>query len=453
MSQYRTIEESIYLIQKCIDNDNESSYKNIADSYLPIGPQSEQNLNWNIVNKKVIESLYQLTITESDWRNLREKIKSNFIENRNTRELAELVDELYLSGSMLSKITPLAYLIQDSEKPAARTRTMVDIFQGLILKPMDSGLESPGSNPLAPGSNPLECLLIEQLVNLSSPPNVVSSEKMAYLPFLSQTFTADIHSLSKSPSYFLEEFENLLRLYAFLYMVQLTINLCTPRYRYSEPKARPLYFILETETASKERHECNQHGFDYIFGKSRGLANQVFPYLGYFQRVMTTPCWKRPYESQSFLDKVNEFNSKLALLFDEQYQRSDSITTALNEGASFHKQMFEERLKKAKKNSRKGRNKNIVDTFEKVFGAGFVTERKRAGKYFVLNSSMLLLLTNLIIGDEDRFLIDDVIDGFNQRGIWLDIKSKKALLKFYENVGNVEKMSDSGDAVYVKRTI
>jgi len=446
MSQYETIEKSINDIQKHIDNDNESGYKNIADSYLPIGPQSEQNLNWNIVNKKVIERLYQLTITESDWRKLREIIKSNFIENRNTRELADLVDELYLSENMLSQITPLAYLIQDSEKPAARTKTMIDIFQGLIFKPIDSGIESPGSNPL-------ECLLIEQLVNLCSPPSVAFSEKETYLPFLAKTFTADIHSLSKSPSYFLEEFENLLRLYSFLYVTQLAINLCNPRYRYSEPEARPLYFILETEAASKERHECNQYGFDYIFGKSGGFAKKVFPYLGYFQRVMPAPCWKRRYESQFFLDKVNEFNSKLALLFDEQYQRSDSITTALNEGANFHMQMFEEMLKKAKKNSRKGRNKNIVDTFEKVFGAGFVADRKRAGKYFVLNSSMLLLLTNLIIGGEDRLLIDDVIDGFNQRGIWLDIKSKKALLKFYENVGNVEKMSDSGDAVYVKGTI
>ena len=68
---------------------------------------------------------------------------------------------------------------------------------------------------------------------------------------------------------------------------------------------------------------------------------------------------------------------------------------------------------------------------------------------------MLLLLTNLIISgsSESQLLIDDVIEGFKERGIWLDIQSKKALLKFYENVGNIEKLSDSGDAVYVKTTI
>ena len=68
---------------------------------------------------------------------------------------------------------------------------------------------------------------------------------------------------------------------------------------------------------------------------------------------------------------------------------------------------------------------------------------------------MLILLTNLIIegSNETKLLIDDVIEGFKQRGIWFDLKSKKALLKFYENVGNIEKLSDSGDAVYVKTTI
>ncbi|WP_413702341.1 DNA phosphorothioation-dependent restriction protein DptG [Psychromonas sp. KJ10-10] len=107
------------------------------------------------------------------------------------------------------------------------------------------------------------------------------------------------------------------------------------------------------------------------------------------------------------------------------------------------------------KTSRKDANKKVVEIFEKIFSAEFITDRKATGKYFVLNSNMLLLLTNLVINgsSESQLLIDDVIEGFKERGIWLDIMSKKALLKFYENVGNIEKLSDSGDAVYVKTTI
>lgn len=118
-------------------------------------------------------------------------------------------------------------------------------------------------------------------------------------------------------------------------------------------------------------------------------------------------------------------------------------------------QIFQETLKNSKKGSRKSANKKVVDIFEKIFSAGFVADRKAAGKYFVVSSSILLLLTNMIIGcsNQKKLLIDDVIEGLKERGIWLDLKSKKALLKFYENVGNMEKLSDSGDAVYVKSTI
>ncbi|MFA0643989.1 DNA phosphorothioation-dependent restriction protein DptG, partial [Vibrio cyclitrophicus] len=32
-------------------------------------------------------------------------------------------------------------------------------------------------------------------------------------------------------------------------------------------------------------------------------------------------------------------------------------------------------------------------------------------------------------------------------------QTEQELIKFYERIGNVERMSDSGDAVYVRKTI
>ena len=150
----------------------------------------------------------------------------------------------------------------------------------------------------------------------------------------------------------------------------------------------------------------------------------------------------------NFYPKINQFNHLIGQLFDESYRNEDSLKAAINAGLNLQKQVFE-------KTSRKDANKKVVEIFEKKFAAEFITDRKAAGKYFVLNSNMLLLLTNLVISgsSENKLLIDDVIEGFKKRGICLDIKSKKALLKFYENVGNIEKLSDSGDAVYVKTTI
>jgi DNA phosphorothioation-dependent restriction protein DptG len=317
---------------------------------------------------------------------------------------------------------------------------MINVVQGLITSPL-------GDKLVSSGNNPLESLLIEKIQHLCKT-KTFSEDRVTYLPFLAEAFSKDIKTLTKSPSYFLSELESFISIYTFLYLTQLTKHLCIPGNRYQTPTAKPLYFILETERASKERHECNQYGYDHLFSKTTGIALYLFPYLGYLSRLSKEPSWILINSTNNFLPKVNQFNQCIGKLFDEGYMYEDSLQSAVNSGLNLQKQIFD-------KTSRKDANKKVVDIFEKKFAAEFITDRKTAGKYFVLNSNMLLLLTNLVISgsSESKLLIDDVIEGFKERGIWLDIKSKKALLKFYENVGNIEKLSDSGDAVYVKTTI
>ncbi len=450
MDHLITIDSSISLVKKCIENNSDSAYHNIADKYLPIGTQTikDHKLDWDRVNQTLIEDLFQLTISDRDRESLNEDILASFRNSRDTRELVDIIDELYLSSNAINSITPLAYLVSNQETLSARTKTMINVIQGLVNAPIIA-------TPKLSGNNPLESLLIQKIYEYcESKP--FKEKRNTYLPFLADVFSTDLKTLSENPSYFMSEIENFLNIYSFIYLTQLSIHLCIPDNRYKKPSKKPLYFILETERASRERHECNQYGYDYIFSKTRGMAFSIFPFLGYFSRISELPSWEViKNENEDFIIKINEFNQELANLFGEEYHPEISLQGALNKGAAFQKQMFEESLKNSKKGSRKTANKKVVDIFEKIFASGFITDRKAAGKYFLLNSNTLLLLTNLVIGGstEDKLLIDDVIEGFKQRGIWLDIKSKKALLKFYENVGNIEKLSDSGDAVYVKTTI
>ena len=71
----------------------------------------------------------------------------------------------------------------------------------------------------------------------------------------------------------------------------------------------------------------------------------------------------------------------------------------------------------------------------------------------IINQDYLLLLTNLTIGSDKRMQFQKLIKGFKNRGVWFDQQSEQALIEFYERVGNLERMSDSGDAVYVRKTI
>lgn len=450
MDSFRIIDSSISLLKKCIESNNDSAYSNIAEQYLPIGPQTlkDHKLDWERVYQSLMEDLFQLSLGNCDREKLREEILNDFRNARDTRELAGIIDELYLSSNAIRKITPLAYLVTSHDTLSSRTKTMINIVRGLLTSPL---IETPSHS----GNNALETLLIEKINQLCQQAPF-KEERITYLPFLAKLFSKDLNALATKPSYFLSELEGFIKLYTFLYLTQLTVHVCLPGNRYNTPTSKPLYFILETEPASRERHECNQYGYDYFFSKTRGIATSLFPILGYFSRISDKPSWDIIKEESSELtSKVNEFNLELAHLFGEEYKLDDSLERALNNGAAFQVQVFQETLKNSKKGSRKTANKKVTDIFEKIFAAGFITDRKAAGKYFVLNSSALLLLTNMIIGcsNQKKLLIDDVIEGFKERGIWLDLKSKKALLKFYENVGNIEKLSDSGDAVYVKATI
>ena len=83
----------------------------------------------------------------------------------------------------------------------------------------------------------------------------------------------------------------------------------------------------------------------------------------------------------------------------------------------------------------------------------FLQLRGRAGKVLVVNQDFVLLLTNLAIGESTSLRFQELIEEFESRGFFFDKKSQQALIRFYERVGNLDRMSDSGDAVYVRNAI
>ncbi len=83
----------------------------------------------------------------------------------------------------------------------------------------------------------------------------------------------------------------------------------------------------------------------------------------------------------------------------------------------------------------------------------FIQGRGRSGKVLVFNQDYLLLLTNIVIGKRDRLRLHELVMEFQSRGVFFDKQTQKVLVNFYERIGNVERMSDSGDAVYVRKTV
>jgi len=59
----------------------------------------------------------------------------------------------------------------------------------------------------------------------------------------------------------------------------------------------------------------------------------------------------------------------------------------------------------------------------------------------------------LAIGENGKLRFHELLKEFEARGIYFDMQTQQSLIQFYERVGNVERMSDSGDAVYVRKTV
>ncbi len=73
----------------------------------------------------------------------------------------------------------------------------------------------------------------------------------------------------------------------------------------------------------------------------------------------------------------------------------------------------------------------------------------RLGRVFSLSNQTVLMLTAAIVGNH-KMLLKDVFNELQQRGVYFDRLSRERVIRLFERVNVLEKLSDSGDAQYVK---
>jgi DNA phosphorothioation-dependent restriction protein DptG len=112
-----------------------------------------------------------------------------------------------------------------------------------------------------------------------------------FLPFIAEQFAKDLAFLNSKPKYFLNSLTDFLRLYAFLYTAQLSINLTT--WRDGAPSPKKCFFIMDHERASDERTWVKDFGYKQL---ERGFE-KIFPYLAMTESLQESdsvklPIWK-----------------------------------------------------------------------------------------------------------------------------------------------------------------
>jgi DNA phosphorothioation-dependent restriction protein DptG len=95
-------------------------------------------------------------------------------------------------------------------------------------------------------------------------------------------------------------------------------------------------------------------------------------------------------------------------------------------------------------------NKKYPKSFAEFSRNSFLQNRGRNGLMLALNEEQIILLTKIVIKNEQRIKLNELLKGFERRGIYFDKSSKESLVSFYDTLGLIEKKSDSGNAKYVK---
>ena len=291
---------------------------------------------------------------------------------------------------------------------------------------------------------------INEVFNIYFPtkkPN--TADVISYLPKISNIFSKDLDFLTTQSKYFLENIQLFLELYLFIYTTQLSLSINGWK-EAKEPLVKECYFILDSEKASRER-VCLQRGYKQV----EKSLNSLFPILALTESLQTNlekkiPLWALVQQlTEEHFEPLKQYcydfseNRELPLSMGE-FQDCIDIMSELQ-------YLFKEQF--AKGQTRASAGNKVVNTIRYKVLKPFTQTRGSAGTIFVLNQEYLLLLTNIAIGEREKLRLYEIIDEFKQRGVFFDKESQKALVEFYERLGNVEKMSDSGDAIYVKKTI
>lgn len=423
--------------------------KNSLNSYLPIRTKGNE-FDGGAVIGLVLRGLLRKKVENYSYEEFEADCCKVFEEKLGEEEFWGVLQEMYFANKDIFSVSPelLLFRSQKGEFTQADSRIagmFTNLLQNERIETFDAKL------------NFIEQEMLSTLRKRMKPDNSMACNESPYLPYLSKAFIKDLRFLSARPKYLLSEMEQFLSLYAFTYTAQLSLAL--PDWRSGQaPKAKPLYFIMDHERASHERTHIKNHGYK-LFSDS---AKRLFPMLTMLEllqpefgdkNAQKIPLWQIAQKIQA--SQLDELATKLAN-FARAFRSQRELNTSLEESDSplvWLGNIMKLAVAQFNVGERVNINKRYVQEIEKQLASHFIQSRGRSGRVLVLNQDYIILLTNLVVGENEKLRFHELIEALKQRGIFVDKQTEQELIQFYERIGNVERMSDSGDAVYVRKTI
>lgn len=385
-------------------------------------------------------------LTDYDYDKFKENCLDKFESSLDNPEYISIIEDIYLKEE---KININSLILYQTINASDKSKNICEIFKELVNKNfLDIDLDTK--------VNFLEEIIMSELKkhlkDIKYPESTLS-----YLSFLAPLFNKDLQFISKNKHYFINNIESFFELYLFIYCSQLALNLKPNINALSMPKARELYFILKHETVSKERKYVFELGYEYLYEKNK----YIFPYLSLL----------------SVLSQVLENDDLRLYELIEQFENNPESVEAFDH---FHKIYREAR--ELKNDNMIFKSENLFDSLDLLLDSSydqfrpiypnrfralakylnvfkrhiikpFTKSAGRNGTVLSFDQDTLILITNISIGEKKKLRFQELLEEFRDRGIYFDSKSQNELINLYEKIGNIERKSDSGDAVYVKTTI
>lgn len=215
-----------------------------------------------------------------------------------------------------------------------------------------------------------------------------------------------------------------------------------------ERKPVELYYAFNNERVSGGRLAV-KNGYNRVIDKSKQtlLEND---FLDFINTCTEENNYLQYYEIYNNSDIKLKTKNNLAyfykeyLIIKEMEENRDINNATFDELVSEFRKVLEIKNISAETSSR------YRKSFDEFRNLGFIKRRGRHGYVLNLTEETLLLFVKLIVRDKEKILLNNFFIELEKRKVFLDKASRTAIISYFEEINILEKLSDSGDAQYVK---
>lgn len=286
------------------------------------------------------------------------------------------------------------------------------------------------------------------------------SKYFVVAPAISKVFTEDLQFFINSNNFSIDILVKLIEFYYFIYTSQTMLKL-NQQFIANRNSIEPLYFAVDWESISSSR-KCVEYGYrrlleayDKIFMNviilqiincdDDRIKKDYIDFKVYFDALSDDV--KAIYQGELYKIYL-EYRNKIkpngkqfnGFLVSEESDIYDIVI-----------EFYEYIRYQVANSARKAPAGRYVKDFREFVESNFVKVRGRLGRSLNITDDYIIMLTKLIIKDNERLRLIDVFDGFEKRGVSLDDATRDVIAAFYDRINILEKKSDSGAVQYVKK--